>query len=194
MFINPEFAKRTGVFEKLKEHGIRYWMELHLNKSIYDARKEHFEEVFPWNATGTLGAKLSLRYSLWKRDPTNDLRVIQFCLSVPEEQYVHNGMDRALIRRSTKDLLPDKVRLNQRVRGVQGADCVHRMTPFWNLFIEELDQLSKDPIICQLVNNQMLKKAISNIKEGPRHELSFDPDYQLLMYSLILYRFTRNFT
>ena len=44
-------------------------------------------------------------YSLWKRDPTNDLRVIHFCLSVPEEQYVQNGMDRALIRRSTERLL-----------------------------------------------------------------------------------------
>ena len=30
------------------------------------------------------------------------LRVIHFCLSVPEEQYVQNGMDRALIRRSQK--------------------------------------------------------------------------------------------
>ena len=49
-----------------------------------------------------LQRKLSLRYGLWKRDPTNDIRVIRFCLSVPEEQYVQNGLDRALIRRSTE--------------------------------------------------------------------------------------------
>ena len=84
---------------------------------------------------------------MWKRDPTNDLRVIRFCLSVPEDQYVQNGMNRALIRRSTKGYLPDKERLNQRVRGVQGADCVYRMTPHWNKFIDELDKMSNDPII-----------------------------------------------
>ena len=75
---------------------------------------------------------LSLRYSLWKRDPTNDLRVIRFCLSVPEDQYVQNGMDRALIRRATENYLPDKVRLNQQIRGVQGVDWVHRMMPRWD--------------------------------------------------------------
>ncbi|MGQ4671626.1 hypothetical protein ACUIJ5_25025 [Bacillus toyonensis] len=51
-------------------------------------------------------------------------------MSVPEEQYVQNGLDRALIRRATKNFLPDKVRLNQRVRGIQGADGVYRMAPF----------------------------------------------------------------
>ena len=60
----------------------------------------------------TLATKLSLRYSFWKRDPTNDLRVIRFCLSLPEDQYVQGGLDRALIRRATKKLLPDKIRLN----------------------------------------------------------------------------------
>ena len=54
-------------------------------------------------------------------DPTNDIRVIRFCLSVPEEHYVQDGFDRALIRRSTENFLPDKVRLNQHYRGVQGA-------------------------------------------------------------------------
>ena len=71
--------------------------------------------------SNTINTKLSLRYSLWKRDPTNDLRVIRFCLSLPEDQYVQNGMNRALIRRATENYLPDKVRLNQRTRGVQGA-------------------------------------------------------------------------
>ena len=53
---------------------------------------------------------------------------------MPEEQYVQNGFDRALIRRSTKDYLPDEVRLNQRIRGVQGADWVHRMVPTLGYF------------------------------------------------------------
>ncbi|NOU97352.1 lasso peptide isopeptide bond-forming cyclase [Paenibacillus sp. LMG 31456] len=190
MLINPEMARRTQVFDKLKDHGIHVTGAAR-EKNIYSARKRHFEEVYPWNATGTLGTKLSLRYSLWKRDPTNDIRVIRFCLSVPEGQYVQNGLDRALVRRSTKNLLPDNVRLNQSIRGVQGADCVHRMTPEWGSFIAELEQLSSDPIVAELINMPVLKAAISKIKAGPQHEYSFDPDYQLSMFSLILYRFIK---
>ena len=60
-------------------------------------------------------------------------------MSVPIEQYVQNGVDRALIRRSTKQYLPDPVRLNQRIRGVQGADWIHRMLPSWRSFTEEVE-------------------------------------------------------
>ena len=55
--------------------------------------------------------------------------MIKFCLSVPEEQFVQNGLDRSLIRRSTENLLPDKVRLN-RVRGFQAAEVDSSDDPF----------------------------------------------------------------
>lgn len=192
MMINPELAKRTSVFEKLREHGMNVSSSQPSN--IFEARRMHFKEVFPWNTTGTLGAKLSLSYGLWKRDPTNDIRVIRFCLSIPEGQYVQNGLDRALIRRSTEGFLPDKVRLNQRIRGVQGADCVHRMAPYWDTFIAELDKIGGDPVLSEFINMQVLRTAISKVRNGPRPEYSFDPEYQILMRSLIVHRFIKNFT
>ena len=123
-------------------------------------RKITFEDIFPWNSGNTLDSKLSLRHSLWKRDPTNDLRVVRFCLSVPEEQCVQNGLDRALIRRSTEKILPDKVRLNQRIRGVQGADWVHRMVPHWDTFIDEVQQLSEDKRMLEFLDGQVLRSAL----------------------------------
>ena len=82
--------------------------------------------------------KLSLRYSLWDRDPTNDLRVIQILFISSRRSICSKWFRSSLIRRSTEKFLPDKVRLNQRIRGVQGADWVHRMIPYWNIFIDEL--------------------------------------------------------
>ncbi|MDR4925446.1 lasso peptide isopeptide bond-forming cyclase [Peribacillus simplex] len=189
MLINPEFAKRTNVFNKLNEHGI----DLTGTKfpSAYEVRKNQFNNLYYWNITGTYGSKLSLRYSVWDRDPTNDLRVIRFCLSVPEEQYVRNGLDRALVRRSTKGYLPDKVRLNLRTRGVQGADGVHRMASQWNEFINELQQLSKDPQMAELLNMQIINDAITKIKGEPNAEYAFDFEFRILMRSLILYRFMK---
>jgi asparagine synthase (glutamine-hydrolysing) len=117
--------------------------------------------------------------------------VIKFCLSLPEEQYVQNGMDRALIRRSTESLLPDHVRLNQRIRGIQGADGIHRMVPAWNSFIQELQQLSNDPDISEYINVPVVKEAISKIQGESRPESPYDADYCILMRSLILYRFIK---
>lgn len=189
LLINADFAKRTDVFNKLQENGI------HVKGSYlpnhYEEKKKHFEQVIVWNTTGTSGAKLSLRYSLWERDPTNDLRVVKFCLSVPEEQFVQHGLDRALIRRSTQGYLPDKVRLNQRIRGIQGADWVHRMIPVWNVFIRELEQLIIDPVIPEIIDLKVVKAAILKVREKPRPEYAYDPDFRILMRSLIIYRFVK---
>ncbi|WP_304511987.1 lasso peptide isopeptide bond-forming cyclase [Aquibacillus saliphilus] len=191
MIINPNLAEKTDVFKTFHEHGID--KNGSSNSSIYEKRNDHFTNPAIWNTTGTSGTKLSLRYSIWNRDPTNDLRVIQFCLSLPEDQFVMNGMDRALIRRATKGYLPDEIRLNQRVRGIQGADWVHRVARSWGLFIEELLQLVNDPLVSDYLNIPLLQLAIYNAKEGPKLNNAFDPELRILMRSLIIYRFIKRF-
>lgn len=188
--INPDFANKTEVYTKLEQHGI-FEMKSKL-PNLFNERKRHFSELFHWTATNTIGTKLSLRYGLWKRDPTNDLRVIRFCLSVPDSQCVQAGLDRALIRRSTKGLLPDDVRLNQKFRGVQGVDWVYRLEPSWNQFIDEVNKLSVDNNIFEFLNKEVLLEAISKVKQGPRAEAALDPDYRIVMRSLIVNKFMKN--
>ena len=55
------------------------------------------------------------------RDPTADLDVVQFCLGIPPEQYLAEGIDRSIIRRAMWGLLPPEV-LTKRKRGLQAAD------------------------------------------------------------------------
>ncbi|WP_054028527.1 lasso peptide isopeptide bond-forming cyclase [Bacillus sp. FJAT-28004] len=188
--IDPEFAKRTDVFHRLREHGFdgTGWFAA---KNVYEERRSHFDEVFHWNAGNTLSTKLSLRHSLWKRDPTNDIRVIRFCLSLPESQYVQNGMDRALVRRATDKLLPDQVRLNQRTRGVQGADWVHRMLPKWQAFTDELRQMSEDRAFMTFVDVRVLRTSLSHLLKGAQPMHAIDPNFRLLMRTLIVYRFLK---
>lgn len=186
--IHPDLAARTDVYSKLQAYDIDS-NGFTSPSNIFETRKKHFEQTFVWSLNGTCGTKSSLRYAVWNRDPSNDLRVIKFCLSVPENQTVKDGMDRALIRRSTKGLLPDKVRLNQRVRGVQGADGIHRMVPDWHSFIEELQKLADDPQISSYINIPVVKEAIARIEGTTRPNNPFDADYSILMRSLIMYRF-----
>ncbi|WP_179031793.1 asparagine synthase-related protein [Paenibacillus kribbensis] len=184
--IHPEFAKRMHVEDVPVLSGTG-WM-----KNADQTRKEKFSNLAIANKNGVVATKLSLRYGLWERDPTGDSRVIRFCLSVPFEQYVQNGRDRALIRTAMKDHLPDDVRLNQRVRGVQPADWLHRMIPCWDTFMGELQMMCHDLRTAEYLNVEFIKTAMSKLRH-PGPEQASDPNIRLLMHSLIVYRFLCGF-
>ena len=137
--INPALAKQTNVYEKLIDYGIDPGTGS-MAGNLHDHRVNHYKHLYVWNKSGVVNTKQSLRYSLWDRDPTNDLNVIRFCLSLPDEQYVQGGMERSFLRKATKDILPDKVRLNNYTRGIQGADTIHRMLPEWPVFLDEVQK------------------------------------------------------
>ncbi|SDQ10191.1 asparagine synthase-related protein [Virgibacillus salinus] len=189
-FISPSLAEETNVFEKLKANGFSLNSNL---TNLTEYRNNYYKQLFTWNKSGVAETKLSLRNGIWNRDPTNDLNVIRFCLALPNEQYVTGGMERSIIRRSMKGFLPDEVRLNQRKRGIQGADIVHRMKSDWNGFIYELHELSKDSKVNEFINGRIIKEALSNIGTEPKQELLFDANFKLLTRSLIVSRFIKRF-
>ncbi|WP_373231278.1 asparagine synthase-related protein [Cohnella sp.] len=192
MLINPEFAERTEVYAMLQRHGInRTGLKLSRSNPI-EERGKQFDEIINWTTSGVSGTKMSLRHGMWYRDPTNDLRVVRFCLSVPVEQFVQNGMDRALIRRSTADMLPDKVRLNYKIRGIQGADAIHRMNRVWPSFMDEVRHLCTDTRMKEYLNITAIKAAISKLGDNPDPKTVYDGDYSMLMRALIVYRFIKN--
>ena len=55
------------------------------------------------------------------RDPTADVRLLEFCFAVPMEQFLRDGMLRALARRALADRLPKQV-LEETRSGLQVAD------------------------------------------------------------------------
>ncbi len=191
LVINQEFAKQTRVFDKLQQFGLNEtgWFS---GNNLNQQRRMVYDAICPWNAGNTFNTKLSLHYSLWKRDPTNDIRVVQFCLSLPDEQYVQNGMDRALIRRSTENILPNEVRLNQRIRGIQAADWIHRIAPHWDSLIEEMKELNADERMLKYFNKEIIDSALRKAVEGPQREQISNPDYRNLTQSLMVYRFIKN--
>jgi asparagine synthase (glutamine-hydrolysing) len=188
--IHPEFAARTEAFEKLIPHDVGISGS---SMNEFQAREYQFRDLSVSNHYGVSSTKFSLRYRLWERDPTGDPRVIRFCLSIPVEQYIQNGIDRSLLRRATEGRLPDDVRMNQRVSGIQGADWIHRMLPNWGAFLEELKQLCKDPAASHYLNVAQIQESISLIGASPKPEMAYNPHARLMMQGLIAYRFLQRF-
>ncbi|WP_217597202.1 asparagine synthase-related protein [Cohnella sp. GbtcB17] len=186
--IHPDFAARTRIFERMAASGV--YVPGKPPMTMIDARQRQFAEVGHWTNSGVSGTKLSIRHGLWYRDPTNDLRLARFCLGLPIGQFVREGMDRAMVRRATEGILPDRVRLNYKVRGVQGADGIYRMKPHWPAFVAELQRLCEDARMQSLVDTSYLRKAISNNRE-PSPNTVFDGEFVKLMRSVVLYRFLK---
>lgn len=187
--IHPDFAKKMEIYSGSQ----RYITSTNTNMiDAVQARQDRFSNLSIANKNGATATKLSLRYGLLERDPTSDPRVVRFCLSVPLEQYVQKGRDRALLRRAMDTRLPDNVRLNQSVRGVQPADWIHRIRPQWDEFTSELVKISKDSSVSCYLNIPQIEKGLKKIKE-PRPEMAWDPEVRLLMHSLIVYRFLHQF-
>jgi asparagine synthase (glutamine-hydrolysing) len=189
LFINEEFAKKTNVFNKIKAQGLDITGSR--IPGAREARDKQFQKLFYWG-NGTSGTKFSLRYGLWNRDPTNDLRVIKFCLALPDSQFVQNGIDRSLIRRATENYLPRQVRQNHQFRGAQGVDSVHRMRSTWNELMNEVEIMLKDSLMEELTNIDILQVFFSKIKDKPRPEYALYTEFKILMRSLIMYRFLKN--
>ncbi|MHA7964368.1 asparagine synthase-related protein [Paenibacillus sp. CAU 1782] len=190
VIINEAFAAKTGVYEVLKQHGIGSdgWLA---SNNVYENRNNHFQELYHWNASNTLAAKLSYRFGVWKRDPTNDLRVISFCLSLPEEQYVHKGMSRALVRRATEHMLPDGIRLNETIRGVQGADWLHRVIPRWEQLHSEFREMTGNSALLEMVDGKVLRAALGELSDGVSPSDAHGRHINALMVCLILHRFLK---
>lgn len=189
VFINKDFALKTKVFEILKQNEI----DIHALEfpGVYKMREHQFNRLYYWNTTGTYGSKLSNKYGVVDRDPTNDLRVIKFCLSIPEDQYVQNGYGRSLIRRVTKGRLPDSIRLNLQTKGVQGADSIHRMKSSWEGFIKELELVKEDSTIQNFIDMDIYNQCLKAVKGSPLPYLAFEFEFKIVMRTLILSRFLK---
>jgi asparagine synthase (glutamine-hydrolysing) len=90
----------------------------------YRPRKDAFEDRM-WvlnrtdpgnNNKGTLGG-----WGIDMRDPTADRRLVEYCLSIPTDQYLVKGVTRAVAKAALRDRLPDVV-LDAKKRGYQASD------------------------------------------------------------------------
>jgi asparagine synthase (glutamine-hydrolysing) len=91
--------------------------------------EQRYRILQPGRSTvGATYAELAAAHGLEVRDPTADIRVLEFALSVPDEIYIdpQTATNRWLIREAMKGRLPEEVRLNRR-RGQQASDLVPRL-------------------------------------------------------------------
>lgn len=99
------------------------------------------------------------------RDPTADRRLIEFCLSVPTEQFFYRGMPRALARRLLTGNVPPEV-LSQRRRGLQTADWHEGLTAARQQIAGEISRLENTPAAVRALDLARLRRLTENWPTG----------------------------
>lgn len=184
--INKETADKWKTNKYLKQ----YMLGRYHNKrmTVKDVRTAFCSNLL-FSQSGASEARLSIEYGMVRRDPTRDKRVIEFCMSLPAEQFVRDGIERSLIRRSMKGILPDLIRMNLKERGRQSADWVQRLQQDWVSIREEFIKAITDNRIKSVADTYSLKEMLSRMNELP-----MDEEYcevQAIMSIINLYRFIK---
>ncbi|NSB16569.1 asparagine synthase-related protein [Clostridium beijerinckii] len=155
-------------------------------KNIKEYRQDFLDPVM-LTQIGNIESKLSLSHGIVQRDPTKDKRVVEFCLSLPAEQFVRNGQERILIKRAMKGILPDKIRFNFLTKGLQSADWLQRLQPRYNYICNELEAAIKDKKSNKYLDTEKLKKQLKCLKYNSTHNRSMD--MKMIITSLTLYKY-----
>ena len=95
------------------------------------------------------------------RDPTADKRLVEYCLSVPMEEYLAGGVRRSLAKRALADRLPQAV-LNERRKGYQAADWHEGLSAHRGDVAAELDRLVAAAPAANLLDIARLKALVDN--------------------------------
>nr|WP_298248826.1 asparagine synthase-related protein [uncultured Halomonas sp.] len=152
--VNPEFSQKMNS----KARANRAGLDLNLQPS-WQSRKERIMRIF-FSDSGEYSAHTNLS-GIEERDPTADRDLIEFCLSVPESQYIGDGKARWLIRRSMKGILPDEI-LNAKTRGLQAPDWHENTEKFVPQLTREMQKLKNHDSAKNYLNLQEMDKILKN--------------------------------
>jgi len=153
---------------------------------IYDIRKLIISSRY-FSQIGGGNTKNALKHKLQIRDATMDKRVIEYCFSIPYEEFTKNGETRKVIRDAMSGLIPDEIRSNCIDRGRQSADWIQRIE-------------SDMPRICKFIkdnlNNESIKYYLNTDKISKIYEKKGKRDLtetSILVISYIFITFIKSY-
>ena len=101
---------------------------MNYKKLLYSSR--------PLRQIGEINTKQSLMTGVVVRDPSKDKRLIEFCISLPINQFIKDGEERRLVNVYLSDIMPKHV-LNKRRKGRQSADLKYKIQKQWDMIRKE---------------------------------------------------------
>jgi asparagine synthase (glutamine-hydrolysing) len=154
--VRPEFAKQMRVEERARDKLKDEWSRRHADAFTYRKLMLTHGGDRP-----DVGHAFSAHFGVEPRDPTSDIRVIDYCLGIPGNQFLRGGTDRALVRRAMRGLVPDRI-LDKRVRGAQASDWYEQFQPLQPQFAAAMEQIEASAIARECLDVERLRGLIDS--------------------------------
>lgn len=116
------------------------------------------------------------------RSPLASRRLLDFCLGLPDEQLLHDGIDRRLARRVMAGRLPAEIL--DAPRGRQAADWHLRMTRELANYRRELVAMGEDPEVSGRIDVARLLRLIDDWPARPPLSLADHPEFLIAYVGL----------
>jgi asparagine synthase (glutamine-hydrolysing) len=156
--VNLEWAEEMHLLERAKSLDF----DVYYRNQPRSTREWRSSMVYrAGNEAGDVDLTFDAMYGLRTSDPTAYRPLVEFCLSIPDDQYLRNGQYRWLAKRMLRGLVPDEV-LNEKRIGRQGADWHLRMGRRRDMLKGELEALEADATMARRFNLPSLKAALDD--------------------------------
>jgi asparagine synthase (glutamine-hydrolysing) len=185
--IHPDFAAAQRVDERARARGYDF-----LFHDTRDSRVALVDALASQDGGAYLSAFRSM-FGVDVRSPLGDARLAEFCLALPEEQYLRDGEPRALVRRAMAGRLPPQVLAN-RQRGLQAADWYERSANARREFAAALDALEGNDLARRALDLARMRRLVEQWPQDGWGEGRVLAEYRFLLESgLMVGRFLQWF-
>ncbi len=162
--LNLDTAKELGISardKRLKSNGESQSNKLYSYKEIRDL----IVNPIAFAHISEPETQFSIESGLLHRDPSKDIRIIEFCHAIPLECYVNDKAEtRRLVRHYCAELLPKQFLPESAPRGRQSADLVTRLLDNWDeIFIDIKNTFAKGDIY-RYCDKKELDEAMERFK------------------------------
>jgi asparagine synthase (glutamine-hydrolysing) len=171
--INRAFAQRHG----LQPSSQAYFYAAY-GRPLLDSRAWRVQVLA--SSEGGAYRMLDCALGVEARDPTADKRVVEFCLGIPDAQFLHAGVSRRLVRCAMADALPRET-LAERAKGLQSADWYAGMTASKAKIGAELRLMENSALARRLVDLPRLRALMANWPAASPCSSEYYVDYCLAL-------------
>ena len=156
--VHPTVAERLGL-KRVVFH--------ELNEPSVDGRTM-LRRMLTYGDIGDTTIAAQGGWQLDYRDPTYDRRVVEFCLTVPLEEFLRGGQLRSLARRAMEGRLPPST-LERTQRGSQSADWYLDLGAVRGRMAAEVSHLRTSPLASRLLDLNRMQWLIEHWPTGGFH-------------------------
>ena len=174
--IHPGYVRHARVDERASERRDGPWPRG--AASSPEARILALSNPLRYRDGRSIRMAMQVIHGIAIRSPLLDRRLVEWCLGLPDEQYLYRGRRRVLIRRLMRGRLPPEVM--QAPPGRQAADWHLRTSRSLPRIREEIRQWRSDPAVACRLDLDRLSRAVDTWPERTPLSHRDHPDYGIV--------------